>query len=139
MHSCRNICEYFVNKEYTTTSVVGTHTKLKIFTQTPHMKSTKLKQFLLLVILNFLSEKARWIRKMSCRFSTGRDFLFVDSAYLEVIDSYGASFLCKVCFRSKEHRYEHPLCNSYNEYCFFVLAKEETVCILWAFCLFSDR
>jgi hypothetical protein len=26
-------------KEYTTTSVFGTHTKLKILTQTPHMKS----------------------------------------------------------------------------------------------------
>ncbi len=48
----------------TTTSVFRTHTKLRIFTQTPHMKS-KLKQFLLVVILNFLSEKGQRIHRMS--------------------------------------------------------------------------
>ncbi len=64
VHFCKNICEYFVNKKYTTTSVFGTHTKLKIFTQTLHMKS-KLKQFLLVVILYFLSERSQRIHRMS--------------------------------------------------------------------------
>jgi hypothetical protein len=58
-----NICEYFVNKEHTTTLVFRTHTKLKIFIQTPHIKS-KFKYFLLAVTLNFLLEKCQRIHRM---------------------------------------------------------------------------
>ncbi len=64
VHFRRNICEYSFNKEYITPSVFRTHTILRIFTQTPHIKS-KLKQFLLVVVLNFLSEKGQRIRRMS--------------------------------------------------------------------------
>jgi hypothetical protein len=64
MHIRRNICEYSFNKEYTTMSVFGRHTKLRVFTETPRRKS-KLKQFLLRVILSFLSEKGQRIHRMS--------------------------------------------------------------------------
>jgi hypothetical protein len=39
-------------------------TKLRVFTETPHRKS-ELKQFLLRVILSFLSEKGQRIHRMS--------------------------------------------------------------------------
>ncbi len=60
--------EIFVNipliKNIPPCQFLGTNTKLRICTQIPHMKS-KLKQFLLVVILNFLSEKGQRIHRMS--------------------------------------------------------------------------
>ncbi len=39
VHFCRNISDYFVNKEYTTVLLFKVHIKLKISTQTSHLKS----------------------------------------------------------------------------------------------------
>ncbi len=56
----KNISDYFVNKECTTVSVFKVYIKLKISTQTSHMKS-EFKQFLPVVVLNFLAEKGQRI------------------------------------------------------------------------------
>jgi hypothetical protein len=64
VHFRSNICEYSFNKEYTTMSVFGRHTKLRVFTEIPHAKS-KSKQFLVRIILSFLSEKGERIYRMS--------------------------------------------------------------------------
>ena len=74
VHFRRNICEYSFNKEYTTMSVFGRHTKLRVFTEILHAKS-KLKQFLLRIILSFLSEKGQRIHRMSatCGIKRGKN------------------------------------------------------------------
>jgi hypothetical protein len=76
---------------------------------------------------------------MTRRFSTGRDLLIVLILWLYVIGWYNAFLLCKVCFRSDQHRCEQSLYYSHNEYWFFRLGAQKERCLFVNLSFLTDR
>jgi hypothetical protein len=76
---------------------------------------------------------------MTRRFSMVRNLLILLILWLYVIGWYNAFLLCKVCFRSDEHRCEQPLYYSHNEYWFFLLEAHKERCLFVNLPFLTDR